>query len=32
MSQPQSTQWWIISAGEDPVREKVWNEFKNSNK
>ena len=31
MSQPQSTQWWIISAGEDPVREKVWNEFRNSN-
>ena len=31
MSHPQSTQWWIISAGEDPVREKVWNEFRNSN-
>ena len=27
----QSTTWWIISAGEDPVREKVWNEFRNSN-
>jgi hypothetical protein len=31
MSQHQSTQWWIISAGEDSVREKVWNEFRNSN-
>ena len=27
----QSNRWWIISAGEDPVREKVWNEFRNSN-
>ncbi len=31
MSQNQSTQWWIISAGKEAERDNVWNEFKNSN-
>jgi len=29
--QNQSTQWWIISAGQDAKRDNVWNEFRNSN-
>ncbi|MDC0208718.1 AAA family ATPase [Nitrosopumilus sp.] len=31
MSQHQSNQWWIISAGKETERDNVWNEFKNSN-
>ena len=27
----QSTTWWIISAGEEPNRKNIWNEFRNSN-